>query len=360
MTIPQGPPAWPRADRDILAALEAAYHSGAWGKYHAGLLERLEAQLAKMQGLAHAMTCCTGTFAVELALRGLKVSAGDEVILAGYDFSGNFRAIEALGARPVLVDIEPRTWCLDAAQIEAAISAQTKVILVSHLHGGMADMSAILDLAARHHLFVVEDLCQTPGTRGRGDVVVLSFGGSKLLTAGRGGAILTQHADVAQRAKIFCERGNDAFALSELQAAVLLPQLDKLAASDAIRQANADRLRERTRELVGLTAIASPVERGLAGYYKFAWLYDAAAGGGRAREAFVAAIQAEGVAIDVGFRGFATRSAARCRKLGDLPHSRRAAEQTLLLHHPVLLESPETITLVAQAIRKVLGSYQAN
>ena len=115
------------------------------------------------------------------------------MILAAYDFPGNFRSVEAVGARPVLVDIDPRTWCLDSGRIAAAVSPATRAVIVSHLHGGLADMAQICEIASAHHLSVIEDACQAAGAQvqGRpagawGDAAVLSFGGSKLLTAGRG------------------------------------------------------------------------------------------------------------------------------------------------------------------------------
>lgn len=362
--LEEGPPSWPLDDADVRAALAAAGADGSWGKYDAGQVAKLSAELAQYHGTAQALLCCSGTFAVELALRAVKVGPEDEVILAGYDFPGNFRAVEACGARPVLVDIESHSWCLDAAQLEAAFSPATKAVVVSHLHGGVADMQQVVELCRARCIAVVEDACQAPGgeVQGRvagtwGDVGVLSFGGSKLLTAGRGGAILTNDAQIAQRAKIFCERGNHAFPLSELQAAVLCPQLRKLDAQNAIRRAHADRLRELTANLPGLTPVSAPPERGSSSYYKFAWRYDAAACGGHSRDEFVAAIQAEGVAIDTGFRGFAGRTASRCRRVGELPESRAAAEQTVILHHPVLLSPAETIQRVATAIRKVLTAF---
>src|SRR5687767_9557778 len=85
---PQGPPAWPIFDPAILAALEAAHLDGSWGKYHGGHVERLEEMLAQYHGVEFAITCGSGTFAVELALRALKVGPGDEVILSAYDFPG--------------------------------------------------------------------------------------------------------------------------------------------------------------------------------------------------------------------------------------------------------------------------------
>ena len=142
--FPHGPPQWPIPDDDVRMALEAAWSDGSWGRYEGPHLERLSAELCRFHGVAFASPCCSGTFAVELALRSLKIGAGDEVLLAGYDFPGNFRSIEAVGARPVLIDIDPRTWCPDVQQVEDALGENSRAILVSHLHGGLADMQAIL------------------------------------------------------------------------------------------------------------------------------------------------------------------------------------------------------------------------
>ena len=151
-----GPPSWPIADDDVLHSLQTVYADGSWGKYHGGIVERLESVLAQYHGVKFAMACASGTFAVELALRALKVAPGDEVIQAGYDYGGNFLAIHALGARPVLVDLHPSNWNLDPARIEEAISPGTRTVLVSHLHGGIVPMRAVMEIAGRRGLAVVE------------------------------------------------------------------------------------------------------------------------------------------------------------------------------------------------------------
>src|ERR1700744_1773034 len=87
---PQGPPAWPIPDDDVREALRSAYESGTWGRYHGPALERLEARLAELHDVSYAQTCSSGTLAVELGLRALGVRSGDEVILAAYDYPGNF------------------------------------------------------------------------------------------------------------------------------------------------------------------------------------------------------------------------------------------------------------------------------
>jgi dTDP-4-amino-4,6-dideoxygalactose transaminase len=315
--------------------------------------------------------CASGTIAVEIALRGLKIGLGDEVILAAYDFPGNFRAIEAVGARPVLVDLERNAWTLDVNELQAAIGEQTKAVLVSHLHGSLADMRRLREIADQRQIAIVEDACQVPGATiaGRpagswGDCGVLSFGGSKLLTAGRGGAVLTNKPDVLQRIKIHCERGNDAYPLSELQAAVLVPQIGTLPAENARRLQAVTLLVSKCKDAIGLTSAKLAGDTGSQpAFYKLPWLLSENSDDcsqpefERVRREFVAAVRAEGVALDEGFRGFTRRSQGRCRIVGHPANARRVAASTVVLHHPVLLESDETIELVARAIDRVSATF---
>jgi perosamine synthetase len=360
--IAAGPPDWPGQDEAVRAALELAWADGSWGLYDGPHGRRLAQRLAEMHGVQRTWCCSSGTVAVELALRGLRISDGDEVILAGYDFPGNFRAVEAVGAVPVLADIQRRTWCLDATQLDVAWSPRVRAVLVSHLHGGLAAMPEIRAWADLRGAAVVEDACQVPGARiaGRpagawGDVGVLSFGGSKLLSAGRGGALLTDRADVVQRIKIYSERGNQAYPLSELQAAVLLPQLERLAERNQRRLQNAMRLLDLCRGLSPLEPVTWDEARDGPSFYKVGWLFGAQQNVIR-RDEFLTAVRAEGVALDEGFRGFALRSGRRCRKVGGLPNSQEAAQRTVLLHHPILLSPPAEIDRIAGAIGKVLNA----
>jgi perosamine synthetase len=346
-----------------MAALAAAYQDGSWGKYDGPNCQRLEEALREMNQVEHAFLCSSGTIAVELALRGLKIGPGDEVLLAGYDFPGNFRAVEAVGAKPVLIDFIENSWSLDVLQIPLAVSSQTKAVIASHLHGTLVDMRNLMTLAKEHGLSVVEDACQAPGAlvQGKpagswGDVGVHSFGGSKLLTAGRGGAIVTRRDDVLQRIKIFSERGNQAFPLSELQAAVLLPQIPKLAKRNEIRWNNVQRLLQAVSSQSVFQPIPPPAEGDLPSFYKLGWLLEPSLTAQtdneaeQIRQSFVCSLQQAGLPFDTGFRGFAKRTTQRCRVVGDLPNARRAANSTLLMHHPVLLQPPEVMDPVAAAM----------
>src|SRR4051812_728018 len=107
---PEGPPAWPFPDADVQAALHSAIESGAWGQYHGEHVGALESELAAFHGVPHAITCASGTLAVEAGLRALGVRAGDEVVMAAYDYESNFLTVHALGAKPVLIDVHPDNW----------------------------------------------------------------------------------------------------------------------------------------------------------------------------------------------------------------------------------------------------------
>ena len=360
---------WPLPDDEVREALLACYASGDWGKYDGANSAALVQVLQTTFQREHVQLCSSGTIAVELALRGLKVGPGDEVVLAAYDFPGNFRAVEAVGARPVLVDVAQDRWTIDAALLAGAISPATRAVIVSHLHGDLADIEAVCQIARERGLSVLEDACQVPGaTLGNrpagsfGDVSVLSFGGSKLLTAGRGGAVLTSQAEILQRIKVFAARGNEAFPLSELQAAVLLPQLKKLASYTAERAASVAQLCATLHdapELVG----ASVENNQSSAYYKLAWRFVPASGDTQpdcshpVRDALICALQAQGIDVGAGFRGFGKRSANRCRVASDLSNAQSAAETTVLLHHPILLQRDQIPTL-ADSVRKVIASLR--
>ncbi len=357
---PQGPPPWPLPDDAILDALKDAFCGGSWGKYHGGIVERLEAALCAYYGLEFALTCGSGTFAVELALRALKIGPGDEVLLAAYDYPGNFLSVHAVGAQPVLVDIDAHNWNLAPERLAEAVGPATRAVIASHLHGGLVPMRELAAVAAAHGLAVIEDAAQAPGAlvQGRkagtwGDAGILSFGGSKLLTAGRGGALLTARADVAQRARLWLHRGNHICPLSELQAAVLLPQLARLDARNAHRRANVLRLVEAFAPVPGLRPFVNRADASEPNYYKLGFQFDPVLFG-LERERFVAALRAEGIAFDEGFRALhAGRSAKRYRKAGELTEADRAHTGTVVLHHPVLLGEAADVDEVAAAVWKI-------
>lgn len=361
---PDGPPPWPPPDDpDARAALDAAVASGDWGKYHGEHVSALEADLAAFHEVPHALTCASGTLAVEAALRALRVGTGDEVVLPAYDYESNFLTVHSLGANPVLIDPAPHNWNLDPARLEAALTPRTKAVVCSHLHGGIVPMRGVTEVARRHGVGVVEDAAQAPGAtvQGRpagtwGDVGTLSFGGSKLLSAGRGGALLFRDAQLFQRAKVWLHRGLQQWApLSELQAMVLRPQLRKLKGATVHRWMRVGILAEMIERagVPGLVPFANTAEGSAAAFYKVGFRFDVEAFG-LSRDLFVKAMRAEGIAFDTGFHALHVgRSPSRFRAVGELPNATAAHHGCVVLHHPILAGPLADAQQVSEAVAKV-------
>ncbi len=362
---------WPITDMAIREVFAAMLADGSWGRYHGPHCDAFRSALAEYHQVDHAILCCSGTAAVELALRSVAVGQGDEVILSAYDFKANFVNVLTLGAIPVLVDTIANTPVIDIEQLAAAVSDRTKAIVVSHLHGSLAPMQAICDFAKDRNIAVIEDACQSPGAiiDGRragtiGDVGVLSFGGSKLLTAGRGGAILTSDATIAQRIKLHTQRGNEAYPLSEMQAAVLLPQLKQLDARNLDRAEKAAQFFAAFETFESLRpAILSDLSpngtQQRAAYYKTAFLLPPGSSDSRRERLCVAARQA-GIPLDPAFAALhLIHSQRRFRAIGSLENATELHRRLTVLHHTAYLRSPSELSSMAARLMEITSSLGA-
>ncbi len=176
-----------------------------------------EKEFAAYCGTAECIALNSGTSALHLALLAAGVGPGDEVITVPFTFVASVAAVVYTGARPVLVDIDPRSFTMDPAAIEAAITPHTKVILPVHLYGQPADMDPIMDIARRHRLIVIEDAAQAHGAKykGRpvgsiGDMACFSFYPGKNLGAyGEGGAVTTKNVELANTVRMLRDWGQD-------------------------------------------------------------------------------------------------------------------------------------------------------
>lgn len=344
------PPSWPITDDAIRDVFAAMLHDGSWGRYHGPHCQRLREALAEFHGVEHITLCSSGTSAVELSLRAAKVEPGDEVILAAYDYKANFANVLTLQAIPVLVDTLPGIPVLDPSHLEAAITKKTRAIICSHLHGSFARIAEIKAVATAHEICVIEDACQAAGgiLKGQpagsmGDLGMLSFGGSKLLTAGRGGAILTNDAILAQRIRLYTQRGNDAYPLSEMQAAVLMPQLEVLPQRTKTRLQNVGRLCAALSPGTSLQrADSDAAADSEPAFYKLALRYAPCAENAPSRDDFSAAARQKGVALDPAFSALhLIHSKRRFRATGSLQNAEMLHSDLMTLHHPVLLDTQQ-------------------
>jgi perosamine synthetase len=176
----------------VLDCVESSWISSI-GKY----IGRFEEALAGIIGVPQAVVVCNGTVALHLALHCLDIGPGDEVIVPTFTYIASVNTIAQTGAKPVFVDSRPGDWLLDAEQIETLITPRTKAIMAVHLYGAVCDMPAILEVARRHGLKVIEDCAESLGSTlgGRhtgtfGDVGTFSFFGNKTITTGEGGAVV--------------------------------------------------------------------------------------------------------------------------------------------------------------------------
>ena len=220
---------------------------------------KLEEEFAAYSGASIGIGVNTGTSALHLALLAAEVGTGDEVITVPFTFVATVSAICYSGARPVFVDIDPRTYTMDPAGIEAAITPRTKAIIPVHLYGQTADMDPILAVARKHGLTVIEDACQAHGAeyKGRragsmGDMACFSFYPGKNLGAyGEGGMVVTDNAAYARTIRMLRDWGAEKkyehvlkgynFRLEGLQGAVLRVKLRHLDAWTEARRAVAAR-----------------------------------------------------------------------------------------------------------------------
>ncbi len=254
----------PDLDAAVLRVLRSGQYIG--GKE----IKAFEEAFSLNIGVAHTVSCNSGTDALILALRALEIGAGDEVITCSFSFFATAEAISAVGARPVFVDVDPNNYLIDLSEIEKAITSSTKAILPVHLFGCPVDMEKLMRLAKKNGLKVIEDCAQACGAEwegqpvgGWGDVGCFSFFPTKNLgSAGDGGAVTTQDASLAKRMRelavhgmprryLHTELGYNS-RLDAIQAAILNIKLPRLASWVKQRQIIAERYMELLDDLPGL------------------------------------------------------------------------------------------------------------
>ncbi|WP_413431303.1 DegT/DnrJ/EryC1/StrS family aminotransferase [Crateriforma spongiae] len=339
---------WPIAAGEIAQAIRHRSELADWAAYDSPVKDDLIRSLCETFHVNHARPVSSGSLAVELALRASGVGPGDGVVVAAFDYPGNFRAVELLGARPVLADIDPDRASMSARSLEkiaeSDVAKSVKAVVVSHLYGQPADIDKIARRCRQHGWTLIEDACQVPGMRigGQpagcfGDVATLSFGGSKPLTSGGGGAVLTDNDAIAARLRSLADRPSDAFGISTFQAAVLLPQLKYLADATVAREARVAELLkslggrlDRWQPVAGLVGgLAKSSNDDVGCHYKIAWLVADES----TRDRVIRLGQSSGVPLGQAFRSMHRSSPRRCDRPVPLDHSRQFGDRCVLLDH---------------------------
>lgn len=344
-------------------------------------IEEFEEKWAAYCGMKYGVAVTNGTAALQVALACVGLKAGDEVIMPTFTIISCALAVVYNGGVPVLVDSDPRTWCMDVTQIEAKISKRTRAIMPVHIYGHPVDMDPLIELAEKYSLVIIEDAAEGHGAEylsgrsgsnpkwkrcgGLGHISTFSFYANKLITTGEGGMVLTNYPEYAEKARslrnlcflpekrfLHTELGYN-FRLTNLQAAVGLAQLERIeeiiAKKRWMGQAYTDRL-------AGIPGLQLPVEEPWARqvYWMYGLVLDESTGLDAAQ--FARKLKEKGVDTRPFFLGMHEQPVFLERGLyhGErYPVAERIARQGLYLPSGLTLTEPQ-IDQVCEAVRKVI------
>ncbi|HEY7862527.1 MAG TPA: DegT/DnrJ/EryC1/StrS family aminotransferase [Thermoanaerobaculia bacterium] len=207
---------------------------------------KFEESFAEYCGARYGVACSSGTAALHIAMVALGIGPGDEVLIPDFTLIVSANTVILSGAKPVLVDVDPKTWCLDPGRLEERITSRTRAVMPVHMYGHPCDMPAIREIARRRNLFVVEDAAEAHGAEiaGRrvgtfGDAGCFSFYGNKILTTGEGGMVVTDDARLAERLRLLRNQAFEErrfvhhvmgfnYRLTNVQAAIGLAQVERI------------------------------------------------------------------------------------------------------------------------------------
>jgi dTDP-4-amino-4,6-dideoxygalactose transaminase len=310
---------WPQYLPSDVQRVQRVLESCHWGGYPvpSRFAGEFADRFAAMHGAKYGLCVSNGTIALVAALRAVGVGFGDEVIVPAYTWDGTATAVLFAGGIPVFADVDPDTYCLDVESVRHALTPRTRAVIPVHLAMRFVDMDALLALAADHDLKVVEDcahahggMYQGRGAGSMGDVGCFSFQESKLMTAGEGGIVITSDLRCFEhmQSQVNCGRASLTdvyhqrvlganYRMTELQAALLVGQLDMLPEMAQRRSRAAARLSEALAGIEGIRRLPPQPEISRDTVYCYVFQYR---GGetGVARDVFAAALEAEGIPCD--------------------------------------------------------------
>lgn len=386
--VRQAPPApWPVFDEEMIEAAAAVMRSGRVNYWTGEETRAFEQEYAARLGRRYAVAVANGTVALEAALAGLGIGAGDEVVVTCRSFIASASCCVTRGARPVFADVDRESQNVTAETVAAALSARTRAIIAVHLAGWPCEMQPIVDLARRHGLAVIEDCAQAHGAtyRGRpagslGDVAAFSFCQDKILTTGgEGGLVATDREDVWQKVWSLKDHGKswDAvtrhdtrsvfrwlhqrvgtnWRMTEIQGAIGRVMLRRLPGWVERRRQLAARLESRLAAIPSLRLAAPPAHVEHAYYKYYAYVRPELLKAGWSRDRIVEAIVAEGIPCGSGvcpeiYREGAFAHSDSCPK-EPLPVARELGQTSLMFQvHPTL--SLDDVDDTSRAAAKVL------
>ena len=375
-------PAWPLFDDKDRVALNEVLESRVWGGYHEAVGE-LEKRFAAFHGAEHGIALANGTVSLEIALTVSGIGPGDEVIVPPITFVASATSVARVGATPVFVDVDTSTINLNPALVEQSITERTRAIVAVHFAGHPVDLDDLVSLCDRHNVVLIEDCAHAHGAEWQeqrigtfGSFGSFSFQASKNMTAGEGGMLITNDANLAERARSISNQGRRTGGawyehqtlgtnarITGFQAVLLLNQLERLPQELKTRMDRAAYLRGKLSKISGLVPTPATLDERVTihGYHLFSMKYDSSAWSGLPREKFVAALQSEGVPITTGYPHPIYRNELfqhHSTVVQPCPEAEAYCESSVWLPHNALLADESWLDDVVTAITKVRGAVE--
>ncbi len=391
---------WPVIGTPEEEELLKVLHSGKWCRLGSPTAPRFEAAFRGMTGSGHALATSSGTTALTTMLGALDIGPGDEVILPPYTFIATYNVIVQNYALPIFVDTDIESFQIDASKIESAITSRTRALMPVHIGGSPFDVDAVMGVASRYNLPVIEDACQAHFAEWKGKKVgnfglggAFSFQASKNLNSGEGGAIITNSEDFYNKCYSFHHQGQGSDAASlepgsgtrgsnlrmtEFQAAILLAQMTRIPEQIRQRSDNAAYLTELLSEIPGIKPAKLYEGTTRSAYHLYMFRYDKEAFAGMDRNKFIRALNAEGVSCSTGYTSlpkeayvqnlsknkhylkiYGERGMKQWQEQISCPVNDKLCDEALWFTQTMLLGDRKNMDMIADAIRKISREAKA-
>jgi dTDP-4-amino-4,6-dideoxygalactose transaminase len=383
-------PVWPQFDDRERRALNEVLESRVWWRTPGTKTLEFEQEFARFHGARHGIAVTNGTAALEVAMAPMGIGPGDEVILPDFTFVATASAVLFVNALPVLVDVDPETYCIDPKLAEAAITPRTKAIIAVHMGGLPSDLDRLQEICQRHNVRLLEDCSHAHASEWRGQRIgtfgvagTFSFQSSKLMTAGEGGIVISNDDNFERQARSVHDCGRmpgewfyshfiygSNYRLSEWQGAVLSAQLLRLDEQTQRRHQNARILDRELKQIPGLTPQKLDERCTRNGQYAYIFHVDKKQFADVSTERFIEAMNAEGIPNQASYppvhelHMFSNGEYRKCLSGAQakedhaflkqpFPHTQRAAWETVWIPQPALLGDEQDMHEIAAAFRKI-------
>ncbi len=352
---------WPVNNKDILHAVEKAFHGGKWWIYKGKEVYDFEKRFADFHGSKYGISVCNGTVPLEIVLRALDIGSGDAVVLPAYNYYSLPKSVSKTGATPLFVDIHEDSLSMNAEEVRSVLNDKVKAVVAVHLCGALAKIDELRDICSERNIYLIEDCAQSSGSvyDGKragsfGTAGIFSFGGVKLMTCGQGGMIITSDKELYEKCYAIVNRGyipgvygeerrlnpygiiGENYQMSELSAVILGPQLDILDELCRKREEIMKFLDGALEEVKDIKILRQYEKTLYRSQMRYAFYYNGPMG----RENFIKEAVKSGIPLISGYSSI-SNDAQQFRVYAsdkDYPFSAKAHEEIVLIHHTEILK----------------------